>query len=85
LIGERRKVMLGSSGTRSKYLGFQIGFCLLAKANFGKLMLVFKSKLINWVTCKISLVGQILIANQILFANIWCITTCWTPNLCMCA
>jgi hypothetical protein len=32
----------------------------------------------------LSLAGRILVANQVLLASIWYLTTCWNPNLRMC-
>jgi len=48
-------------GTR--YLGIQVGFHLPFEANFDKMMLAFKSKLITWSHNKLSLAGRILVAN----------------------
>jgi hypothetical protein len=33
------------------------------EANFDKLLSALKAKLINWSTCRLSLVGRILVAN----------------------
>jgi hypothetical protein len=45
------------------YLGIQIGFRLPIKANFEKLVLTLKGKMITWGKYNLSLVGRILVAN----------------------
>ncbi len=70
-------------GTR--YLGIQVGFHLPFEANFNKMMLALKNKLITWSHNKLSLAGRILVANQVLFAPTWYLATCWNPNPRMCA
>jgi len=48
-------------------------------------MFALKSKLINWSHNNLSLVGRILVANQVLLASIWYLAACWNPNSRMCA
>ncbi len=48
---------------RVRYLGIQVGFHLPPEANFDKMLFAVKSKLINWSTCRPSLVGRILVVN----------------------
>lgn len=43
-----------------------------------------KSKLIARSNCKLSLAGQILVANQVMLASLWYISTCWNPDPRMC-
>ncbi len=50
-------------GMGTRYLGIQVGFHLPFEANFDKMMLAFKSKLITWSHNKLSLAGRILVAN----------------------
>jgi hypothetical protein len=58
------------------YLGIQIDFRLPAKANFDKFMTSIKGKMIAWASCNLSLIGRILIANQVLLSSMWYMTTC---------
>jgi len=44
------------------------------------MMMVLKSKLINWSHNQLSLAGRILVANQVLLASMWYIAACWNPN-----
>jgi hypothetical protein len=61
-----------------------MGFHLPPKANFDKMLSALKGKLINWSTCRLSLAGKILIANQVLLASIWYLAAFWNPNPRMC-
>jgi len=67
-------------GEGTRYLGVLIGFHLHPKANFDKLMVTLKSKLIAQSHNLLSLAGRILVANQVLLASMWYITACWNPN-----
>ncbi len=71
-------------GEGIRYLGIQVSFHLLFKANFDKMMLALKGKLINWSHNKLSLVDKILVANQVLLASMWYLVACWNPNPRMC-
>jgi len=51
-------------GKGVRYLGIQVGFHLPHEANFDKMLSALKGKLINWSTCRLSLAGRILVANQ---------------------
>jgi hypothetical protein len=68
-----------------RYLGIQVGFHLPPEANFDKLLSALKAKLINWSTCRLSLVGRILVANQVLLASMWYLAAAWNPNPRMCS
>ncbi len=46
-------------------------FHLPPEANFDKMLSALKGKLINWNTCRLSLAGRILVANQVLLASMW--------------
>jgi hypothetical protein len=72
-------------GMGTHYLGIKVGFHLPSEANFDKMMLALKSKLITWSHNKLSLMGRILVANQVLLASTWYLATCWNPNPRMCA
>jgi hypothetical protein len=72
-------------GTGTHYLGIQVGFHLPFEANFDKMMIALKSKLITWSHNKLSLAGRILVANQVLLASTWYLAACWNPNPRMCA
>jgi hypothetical protein len=52
-----------SKGKGVRYLGIQVGFHLPPEANFDKMLIALKGKLINWSTCHLSLAGKILVAN----------------------
>jgi len=71
-------------GNGVRYLGIQVEFRLPTEANFDKMMLALKGKLINWSTCNLSLAGRILVANQVLLASMWYLAACWNPNPRMC-
>jgi hypothetical protein len=60
-----------SKGQGVKYLGLQIDYHLPIGANFDKIMVSLKSKLINWGNKKASLTSIVLVANQIILASIW--------------
>ncbi len=68
------------NGEGTKYLGVLVGFHLPPEANFDKLMVALKNKLIAWSHNLLSLAGRILVANQVLLASMWYITVCWNPN-----
>jgi hypothetical protein len=68
-----------------RYLGIQVGFHLPPEGNFNKMLSALKGKLINWSTCRLSLAGRILVANQVLFASMWYLAASWNPNPRMCS
>jgi len=72
-------------GEGTKYLGVLVGSHLPPEANFDKMMLALKSKLIAWSHNLLSLAGRILVANQVLLASMWYLAACWNPNLRMIA
>jgi len=49
------------------------------------MVMALKGKLINWSTCRLSLAGRILVANQVLLASMWYIAAAWNPNPAMCS
>jgi hypothetical protein len=51
-----------------QYLDIQIGFWLLTKVNFEKLMFSLKGKMIAWGKSNLFVIGRILVTNQILFS-----------------
>jgi hypothetical protein len=65
------------------YLGIQIEFWLLVEANFNKLMMSLKGKMIAWGNCNLSLTGKILIVNQVLFSSQY-MAAYWNLNPIMC-
>jgi hypothetical protein len=71
-------------GKGVRYLGIQVGFHLPPEANFDKMLSALKGKLINWSTCRLSLAGRILVANQVLLASMWYLAASWNPNPKMC-
>ncbi len=72
-------------GEGTRYLGVQVGSHLPPEANFEKMRLSLKNKLINWSNNRLSLAGRILVANQVLLASMWYIATSWNPNPRMCS
>jgi hypothetical protein len=54
------------------------------EANFDKLMISLKGKMIAWGNCNLSLAGRILIANQVLLSSMWYMAAYWNPNPKMC-
>jgi hypothetical protein len=57
---------------------------LPSEANFDKMMLALKGKLINWSSNKLLLAGRILVANQALLTSTWYLAACWNldPRMC---
>jgi hypothetical protein len=72
-------------GEGVRYLGVQVGFRLPTEANFDKMMVALKGKLINWGHNNLSLAGRTLVANQVLLASMWYLAACWNPNPRMCS
>jgi hypothetical protein len=72
-------------GEGVRYLGVQIGFRLPTEANFDKMMVALKIKLISWNHNNLLLAGRILVANQVILASMWYLAACWNPNLKMCS
>jgi hypothetical protein len=72
-------------GEGVRYLGVQVGFRLATEANFDKMMATLKGKLISWSQSNLSLMGRILVANQVLLASMWYLAACWNPNPRMCS
>jgi hypothetical protein len=71
-------------GKGVRYLGILVGSHLPPDANFSKMVTSLKGKLINWSTCRLSLAGRILVANQVLLASMWYMAAAWNPNPTMC-
>ncbi len=72
-------------GKGVQYLGVQVGFRLPTKANFDKMMVALKGKLIKWGHNNLFLAGRILVANQVLLASMWYLAACSNPNPRMCS
>ncbi len=72
-----------AEGTR--YLGVQVGSHLPPAANFEKMMVSLKGKLVSWSNNRLSLAGRILVANQVLLASMWYIAASWNPSPRMCS
>jgi hypothetical protein len=49
------------------------------------MMTALKGKLINWSHSNLSLVGRILVANQVFLASMWYLAASWNPNPRMCS
>ncbi len=72
-------------GEGTCYLGIQVGFHLPTDANFDRMMLALKGKLITWSHNNLSLTGRILVANQVLLTSMWYLAASWNPNPRMCS
>jgi hypothetical protein len=72
-----------NAGIRDK-VKVSVAKCLAVEANLDRLMFSLKSKLIAGSNCKLSLAGQILVANQVMLASLWYISTCLNPDPWMC-
>ena len=64
-------------GTPMRYLGCQIGLELTAEQQIAPLLLSIKRKLIFWSSARLSLAGRAVVANQVLLATMWYVTSCW--------
>jgi len=62
-----------------------VGSHLPPEANFKKMMVSLKGKLISWSNNRLSLAGRILVANQVLLASMWYIAASWNPSPRMCS
>ena len=60
-----------------RYLGCQIGLELTAEQQIAPLLLSIRRKLIFWSSARLSLAGRALVANQVLLATMWYVTSCW--------
>ncbi len=58
------------------YLGIQVGFQLPTEANFDKFMISLKGKMIAWGSYNVSLIGKILVANQVFLSSMWYMAAC---------
>lgn len=87
-ISQRKLVVIWAAdhpnaGIRDK-MKVSVAKCLAIEANLDRLMFSLKSKLTARSKCKLSLAGQILVANQVMLASLWYIATCWNPDPRMC-
>ncbi len=83
--GEEEGLRWIPDGEGTRYLRVQVGSHLPLEANFEKMMVSLKGKLISWSNNKLSLVGRILVANQVLLASMWYIAASWNPSPRMCS
>jgi hypothetical protein len=65
-------------------LGIQVRFQLLVEANFDKVMISLKGKMIAWGNYDLSFTGKIFITNQVLLSSMWYMGTCCNLNPRMC-
>jgi mannosylglycoprotein endo-beta-mannosidase len=72
-------------GEGTRYLEVQVGSHLPPEANFEKMKLSLKNKLISWSNNRLFVAGRILVANQVLLASMWYLTASWNPDPRMCA
>ena len=65
------------SGTAVRYLGCQVGLDLSMEQQVAPLLLSIRRKLLFWSSAHLSLAGRVVVANQVLLATMWYITSCW--------
>ena len=65
------------AGTSVRYLGCQVGLELTAEQQIAPLLLSIRRKLIFWSSARLSLAGREMVANQVLLATMWYVTSCW--------
>ena len=68
-------------GTSVRYLGCHVGLELAAEQQIAPLLLSIRRKLVFWSTARLSLAGRVVVANQVLLATMWYITSCWNLDL----
>ena len=54
-----------------------MGLELTPKKQIAPILLSIKRKLLFWSSAHLSLAGRIVVANQVLLATMWYITSCW--------
>ena len=59
------------------YLGCYIGLELSLEQYIASLLLSIRRKLTHWRSACLSLAGRVVVANQMLLAMMWYITSCW--------
>ena len=64
-------------GTSVRYLGCHVGLELSAEQQIAPLLLSIRRKLVFWSSARLSLAGRVVVANQVLLATMWYITSCW--------
>ena len=64
-------------GRAVRYLGCQVGLDLTAEQQIAPLLLSIRKKLLHWSSARLSLAGRVVVANQVLLATMWYITSCW--------
>ena len=60
-----------------RYLGCQVGINLSLELQIAPLLHSMRKKLMYWSRKHLSLVGRIVIVNQVLLASMWYETSCW--------
>jgi hypothetical protein len=63
-------------GEVTKYLGYPFGLHLPQKEKDGKMLSQIRKHLSKWANKPLSLVGRIMIANQVVLASIWYLAPC---------
>ena len=64
-------------GSPVRYLGCQVGINLPPEAHIQPLLLSLRKKLIFWSSKNLSLVGRLVISNQVLLSSMWYILSSW--------
>lgn len=63
--------------TTVRYLGRYLGIDISPEQQITSLLLSIWKKLLYWSTAQLSLVGRVVVANHILLATMWYISSCW--------
>jgi hypothetical protein len=74
--GEEAGMKWLKEGEVTKYLGYPFGLHLPQKEKDGKMLSRIRKHLSKWANKPLSLVGRIMIANQVVLASIWYLAPC---------
>ena len=66
-----------NQGDNTVYLGFQIGFNISTETISALFIHSIWQKLIHWISKKLSLIGRIIVANQVLLTMALYNISCW--------
>lgn len=63
-------------GEVTRYLGFPFGYRIPQQEKDGRMLSQLRKHLFKWSNQKLSLVGRIMIANQVVLSSIWYLASC---------
>ena len=63
-------------GTPIRYLRCTIGIDLLVENQVAPLLFTLQKNLLLWSSTKLSFIGRIVVANQVVLAKTWYILSC---------